>query len=209
MNIFFYRFCQLILYCIFRTWNRYEIIGAEHIRKGSRGFILASNHVSFLDPPVIGSRIWRHVTFLAKEKLFKKPVLGCVIRLLGAVPIAGESDFRSLRRVIRHLKKGEIVSIFPEGTRTSTDNLDEIKQGVVFLSHVTGALIVPCYIDGTDRALGRGYRWMRPEKIRVFIGEPFQVEAGSANKQMKYQHGAEELSNRVKLLKNKAKRANV
>lgn len=182
----FYRLCQFLLYCIFKVWNRFELHGSEHLPDDSRGFILAANHVSYLDPPVLGGRIRRRLGFLAKERLFKIPILGRMIVWLGALPIAGDSEFKSMRIVIRALKDGKAVVIFPEGTRGAGEDFLEGQPGVVFLAHAAGVPIVPCYIEGTGQAWPRGQKAFRPVKIKVFVGEPIPIESGRIDDKMAY-----------------------
>lgn len=203
----FYRCTQFMLYCIFKIWNRFEVHGSPNLRPEG-GFILAANHSSYLDPPVLGAGIRRPVTFLAKEELFKVPFLGPVIRGLGATPISGESDFRSLRTVIRLLRKGALVCIFPEGTRSHTGSIsDETKSGVAFLAHIAGVPVVPCFIDGTDRALGRGSRFLRPAPIRVYLGDPVTVSDGTPEeKNTHYERATALVMGRIKELKETAER---
>lgn len=207
MNPAFYRCTQFVLYCIFKVWNRFEVYGFRGLRPEG-GFILAANHSSYLDPLVLGAGIWRPVTFLAKEELFKVPFLGLVLRGVGATPISGESDFRSLRTVIRLLRKGEAVCIFPEGTRSRTGSIsDETKSGVAFLAHIAGVPVVPCFIDGTDRALGRGRRRLRPASIRVYLGDPMTVSDGTPEeKDTHYERATALVMGRIKELKETAGR---
>lgn len=182
----FYRICQFLLYCIFKVWNRIELHGSERLPGKSTGFILAANHSSYLDPPVLGGRIRRRLGFMAKERLFKLPVLGRMIVWLGALPIAGDSEFKSMRTVIRALKDRRAVVIFPEGTRAAGDEFLEPQPGVAFLAHAAGVPIVPCYIEGTAKAWPRGQKAFRPVKIRVFVGEPIPIETGHIENKIEY-----------------------
>ncbi len=182
----FYRICQFLLYCIFKVWNRFELRGSELLPGKSSGFILAANHTSYLDPPVLGGRIRRQLGFLAKEKLFKIPVLGTMIVWLGALPIAGDSEFKSMRVVIRALKNRKAVVIFPEGTRAAGEEFLKPQPGVVFLAHAAQVPIVPCYIEGTAKAWPRGRKAFLPVKIRVFVGKPIPVESGDIVDKLKY-----------------------
>ncbi len=196
----FYRFIQCLLFIIFKSWNRFEIIGTENIPKS--GFILAANHVSYLDPPVLGAGIRRHVTFLAKEELFKVSWLGPVITWLGAMPVMGESDFRTLRAIIRSLKQGRIICIFPEGTRSNTGEISEnFKSGVSFLAHTAKVPVVPCYLDGTDASWPRGGKSFRPAKIRVFLGRPFEIPDAVGAKDTHYEGFAQMIMDAIKALK--------
>lgn len=123
---------------------------------------------------------------MAKERLFKIPVLGRMIIWLGALPIAGDSEFKSMRTVIRALKDGRAVVIFPEGTRGAGEEFLEGQPGVAFLAHAAGVPIVPCYIEGTAKAWPRGQKAFRPVKIKVFVGEPIPVKSGHVEDKVQY-----------------------
>jgi 1-acyl-sn-glycerol-3-phosphate acyltransferase len=198
----FYRICQFLLYCIFKVWNRIELRGSEFLPDKSTGFILAANHTSYLDPPVLGGRIRRQLGFMAKEKLFKIPVLGTMITWLGSLPIAGDSDFKSMRVVIRALKAGKAVVIFPEGTRSAGEEFLDPQPGVAFLAHAAHVPIVPCYIEGTAKAWPRGRKAFRPVKIRVIVGKPIPVANGDIEDKLShYEKTAAIVMDRIRELK--------
>lgn len=182
----FYRITAFVLFCIFKVWNRIELHGAEHLPKKPLGYILASNHASFLDPPVLGGRIPRQLVFMAKEYLFRVPVLGTLITWLGALPIKGDDEFKTMRTVIRALKGGRPVVIFPEGTRATGREFLEPEPGVAFLAHAAGVPIVPCYIEGTAQAWPRGRKIFRPAKIKVFVGAPIPIASGRVEDKASY-----------------------
>ena len=198
----FYRICQFLLYCIFKVWNRFEIHGSERFPSEPNGFILAANHVSYLDPPVLGGRVRRRLGFMAKERLFKIPVLGRMIVWLGALPIAGDSEFKSMRTVIRALKDGRAVVIFPEGTRSAGEEFLKPQPGVAFLAHAAGVPIVPCYIEGTAKAWPRGRKAFLPVKIKVFVGDPIPVTNGEVEDKLRYYESTAQLvMDRIRELK--------
>ena len=126
---------------------------------------------------------------------------------LGALPIAGDSEFKSMRVVIRALKDGKAVVIFPEGTRGAGSEFLEPQPGVVFLAHAAGVPIVPCYIEGTAGAWPRGQKSFRPVKIRVFVGEPIPVASGVvADKLRYYEATAERVMDRIRDLRTQSQR---
>ena len=206
MNLAFYRICQYLLYLIFKVWNRFEVHGSDNLPGYETGFIIAANHVSYLDPTVLAARFRRPLVFLAKEKLFKKPVLGMVLTLLGVLPVGGANDFRSVRTVIRALKDEKIVAIFPEGTRSLGDEFLDPHPGIAFLAHVAQVPIIPCYIAGTDKAWPRGGRFFKPKKVRVFIGQPFSVgDTSREDRNRYYEECANIVMDRIEALKDAAK----
>jgi len=143
---------------------------------------------------------------LAKERLFRVGWLSALIRPLGALPIAGDSNFRTIRAIVKRLKRGAIVCIFPEGTRTATGEIREenLKGGVAFLAHAAGVPIVPCYLQGTDAAWPRGGKSYKPARIRLFIGEPIRVEDTPGAKAEHYDTFAKIVIEKIKSLKDLA-----
>jgi 1-acyl-sn-glycerol-3-phosphate acyltransferase len=138
--------------------------------------IFAPMHVSFLDPPALACGTERTMRFMAKESLFRVPILGALIRSLGAFPVRrGESDTESIRRTLALLEAGEAVLIFPEGTRGDGLELQPINRGVAMLAKRTGAQVVPVAVLGTQYVLPRKGRGRRHRMILVF-GPPFRYD---------------------------------
>lgn len=205
MNIVFYRLCQSLLYILFKVWNRLQVYGSKSLPAYQTGYIIAANHASYLDPPVIGASFRRPVIFLAKEPLFEVGILGRVITLLGALPVKGADQYRSLRAVIRALKGGKCVVVFPEGARSVGSNLMQPEPGVAFLAHAAQVPIIPCYISGSDEAWPRGTRRFSPKKIEVFIGQPFTVgDTSREDREQYYEECAHVVMQRILELKEKA-----
>jgi glycerol-3-phosphate dehydrogenase (NAD(P)+) len=146
-------------------------IGREHIPKEGP-VILASNHRSFFDPFVIGTMTWRPVYYVAKQELFTyNRLLSWLLNALGAFPVArGASDQETIETARVILGRGDIVLMFPEGTRTRPGSLGKPKRGVGRLALETGAPVVPIAIIGTED-IRRGWR-IRPRKVRLRAGRP-------------------------------------
>lgn len=170
------KFFGLFLFKLFFNW---EVKGKENIpRKG--GFIIASNHLSYLDSIVIGVASPRKLHYLAKSSLFKIPVLNFLIKIYGAIPIEREKKYSiSIRKGLEILKRGGGVVIFPEGTRNPKGEVKIPKKGVAFLAYKTGVPVIPAKIKGTEKALFIGGKLIKPAKIKVIFGPPIKVESNN------------------------------
>lgn len=171
----FYAGLRSVLVVLLRGVFRLEIVGAERIP--SRGaVILAPNHRSLIDIPVAAAATKRKVWFMAKEELFRSKVGGGLIRRLGGFQVKrGRPDRRALQRALELLKSGEIVGIFPEGTRTPSARFEELEEGFAYVALKSGAPIVPVAISGTEAVFPPGSKLPRLVKIRVAVGEPFHL----------------------------------
>ncbi len=138
----FYRFCRGVCKFLFHIAYKTEVYGSENLPE-SGGYILASNHKSFFDPPLIGMTINKQLFFMAKEYLFNIKVLGAIIRKLGAFPVSKGNGEQAILTAIDVLNKGNILGIFPEGTRIKTDQLGRFKSGVIVIAAQTGADVIP------------------------------------------------------------------
>lgn len=168
----FYILTYITLNIFFRIVFRMKVTGHENYPK-SEAFIAAANHVSLIDPPILGVIFNRSVNIMAKTELFKIPVLGPVIKTLGSFPVVRESaDTKALKHAISLLKNGKIVGIFPEGRRSATGEMLEGELGMALMAKQTGAPVVPCAIIGTHKAIR--FKWIFPVFSRFFvkIGKP-------------------------------------
>ncbi|MBU2691222.1 MAG: 1-acyl-sn-glycerol-3-phosphate acyltransferase [Candidatus Eisenbacteria bacterium] len=134
------------------------------------GCLLAANHKSYLDPPMISVVLFEAIHFLSKIELFRVPVLGPLIRSLGALPVKrGAVDLRSIKIYVNALRTGRPVLIFPEGTRRPEPGFRKPRGGVAFLARMAGVPVVPIYIGGTS---GWWKALIRKRRVTVRFGEP-------------------------------------
>ncbi len=168
---FLYSFFHLLGIFIFKILFYMEVEGRENIPEEGP-FILASNHLSFLDPPLLGISSPRKLYFLARKTLFKNKIFSAFIKRLGAIPIEREGSPMALRKGLDVLKEGKGLVIFPEGTRSRDGKLKNGKPGVGFLAIKGKCPVVPVFISGTDKALPVGAKFIKPTKIKVKIGKP-------------------------------------
>jgi len=139
--------------------------------------ILASNHASYLDPMLIGAALHRGINYLAREDLFRFPILGWVLRYWQAVPVNREgSGAKGLRAILDRLLAGGAIILFPEGTRTSDGKLQPARSGIGLTVIKSTAPVVPVRVFGTYEAYNRYTRFPRPRRVSVKYGEPMSFE---------------------------------
>jgi 1-acyl-sn-glycerol-3-phosphate acyltransferase len=175
-----YALAQLVGKVVFGACVGPRVVGLEHVpREGP--LLVVANHLSFLEPPLIGTIIPRRITFLARYELFEIRWLAIVLRAMSALAVkrGGARDLDAIKAALELLKHGEAVAIFPEGTRSVTPGLLRATPGISLLAYRSGAPILPVGIIGTERleAAGRfiGGRFQRP-RVRMVIGKPFRPD---------------------------------
>jgi len=185
-----------ILKYMFKILFRLQVKGIENLPpKG--GVLLASNHSSYLDPPLIMSFSPRRVIFMAKKELFSIPVLGTVISQSAIPIIRNKPDRQALKKALELLEKGEVLCIFPEGTRTKDGSLGSAHLGIGFIVAHTTAPVLPVAISGTFNILHQ----KRVPRIKVNIGKPIAFENKSQkDKKLLYQEIASQVMNAIREL---------
>ncbi len=173
-----YTASRFVLSGVLGACTGWEVRGREHVPMDG-GLIVASNHISFFDPPLIGTAVVRELHYLAKEELFRPPVFGSLIRFFNSIPIRrGMADLSGLSRAIDVLKHGHALIMFPEGSRMRDGRLHPARPGVGMLAVASNARILPCFISGSDRPGG----WLlRRTKLKVAFGpvKTWQEMAGA------------------------------
>jgi glycerol-3-phosphate dehydrogenase (NAD(P)+) len=167
-----YWLVRAVLQPFFHIYFRLSRIGREHI-PAEGPVIVAANHRSFLDPFVIGTIVRRPMYYVTKKEAFIHPIVSWILAALGAFPVdrgTGDKDMIETAKAI--LGRGDVVLIFPEGTRTRPGSLGHPRRGVGRLALETGAPVVPVAVIGTED-VRRGFR-VRPRKVRIRAGRPLR-----------------------------------
>lgn len=160
-----------------RLFFGYRILHRERLPE-TGGLILAANHQSYFDPPLVGVCSRRAVHYLARKNLLEMPILGPLLPDMNVIPVDRDgNDMSALKTVIRKIKAGEGVVLFPEGTRSPDGQLQPGQPGIGLVIAKTLAPVVPMRIFGSHEAFPRGSKWPRRHPIRVVVGTPIQFTA--------------------------------
>ncbi len=179
---FLYRFGWVVFRLIFSVYFRWRYYHPERVPL-TGPVILASNHASYVDPPLVGAALPRAIGYLARDNLFAPP-LGWLLRRWHAVPVDREGGGAAgVRKILEVLETGNGVIIFPEGTRTHTGALQPARPGIGLIVLRSHAPVVPVRVFGTYEAYGRHLRFPRPRPLAVKFGKPLRFEALRAEAQ--------------------------
>lgn len=173
----FYSLAKIIARCFFS----FRIIHPERmIEEGP--LILAVNHSSYFDPPLVGICSRRAVYYLARKSLLEWPFFGPLFPAMNVIPVERDgNDMSALREVIKKIRQGNGVVLFPEGTRSRDGNLQAARAGIGLVIAKTLACVLPMRVFGAYDAFPKGSRWLRFTKITVVIGEPLYFDGDEVN----------------------------
>lgn len=153
------------------AYFRGKIYGAENVPQ-SGAVIVVSNHASYFDPPIVSSCVRRPVAYMAKEELFKVPVLAQAIKLYGAYPVSrGTADRNAIRAALEFLDNGWALGVFLEGTRTTDGRITDPKKGAALLAAKSQAPFLPVSLWGSEQILQPSSSLPRPVPLTIRIGE--------------------------------------
>ncbi len=169
-----YRFVKAMLGLYFGWQFGLRVEGREH-EPAAGPVLVVSNHVSALDPPMVGVALRRQSRYMAKQELMDTPVLGLFLRSIGVFPVRrGEADRRSIRVALDALERGGVLVMFPEGTRSPDGRLQVAEPGAAMLALRTGAPVLPVAVIGTQHAMRKGARWPRRTPVVIRMGATIQ-----------------------------------
>lgn len=167
---------QVVLRLVFALWLCYRARGHDRITHRG-GMLLVINHQSFLDPLLVGLPLRRPVSYVARENLFRVPIIGWILRHAYVLPINRDAAGAGvLREMITRLNAGFWVGIFPEGTRSEDGTLGKIKPGFLAMLRRADVPVCPVGIAGAGLALGRHHKLPHFSTVRVVFGQPIPTE---------------------------------
>jgi 1-acyl-sn-glycerol-3-phosphate acyltransferase len=195
-----YFISRFLCFLIFKIVFRFEVRGKEYIPKKG-GFILASNHVSYLDPIAVGVACPRKLNFMARHDLFSNHWFSWLMSRVGAFAIKRDSaDLSALKKAMQYVRNGEPIVLFPEGSRRFNGTSTEPQPGIGFLAMKLNVPVIPALIKGTQEALPRGSRFIKPAKVSLYFGKQILMEKG-----MTYQEIARLIMESIKIIDRREK----
>lgn len=167
-----YRFCRFWAQALFAGLLRGRVFNANYVPR-TGGVLLVSNHQSTLDPVLATVALPRECHYVARDTLFRNPHFRRLIESLNAFPIRrGESDLRAIKEMLRRLKAGYLVNVYPEGTRTRDGAIGPMLPGAIVVARKAGVPIVPCLILGAYEVWPREARWPRLRPVIIAYDRP-------------------------------------
>jgi 1-acyl-sn-glycerol-3-phosphate acyltransferase len=166
----------MICRAVFSTYFRWKVYEPGRVPRTGPA-ILAANHASLLDPPLVGAALKRDICYLARESLFRNPVFGALLRSWNVVPVDRDGGGAAgLRAIMDRLNEGNAVILFPEGTRTMDGALQPARSGIGLLAIKSSAPVVPIRVFGTFEAYGKEMRVPRPRPVAIKFGRPMDLD---------------------------------
>jgi 1-acyl-sn-glycerol-3-phosphate acyltransferase len=175
-----YRIGWHLFRAVFRFYFGWRVCNPERVPE-SGPVILACNHASFLDPPLVGAALGRPINYLARASLFRYPIAGAILRSWQVVPVDRDGGTgRGFKAILDRLERGGAIILFPEGTRTLDGRLQPARSGIGLAVIKSAAPVVPVRVFGTFDAYGKHRRWPHPRQLTVKYGRPLDFAAPRA-----------------------------
>jgi 1-acyl-sn-glycerol-3-phosphate acyltransferase len=166
----------MVFRAFFYTWLRYRSRGMEKIPATGGGLLLI-NHQSYLDPMLAGLPLTRPISYLARDSLFRVPLIGWILRHTHVKPINREAASSAvIRETVQRMEQGFLCGVFPEGTRSADGKVGPFKPGFIALIRRADVPIYPIGVAGAYEALGRGSWFLKPRRVAVVYGDPILPE---------------------------------
>jgi 1-acyl-sn-glycerol-3-phosphate acyltransferase len=181
--------------------HRPRIEGRENVPEG--GCLIVSNHASYMDPTTVGWALAREIYYLGRKSLFKPPFWSRFLPICNVLPIDRDGhDIAGLRRIIKMLKAGHGILLFPEGTRSGDGTIQPAEPGAGLVALKAGVPILPVRLFGTYESLSRHMKRLHFRPIRVVIGRPYLPTIPEGRKEKEcYGLVAQEMLDRISALK--------
>lgn len=171
----FYRFLRLSARMLTVLLFRVRVEGRQHLQPDG-GAMLLSSHQSVMDPVLVGLMDNHFISYLARHTLFRNPLFALLIRVLNAIEIDRErGGLSGLKEMLRRLKQGDRVLLFPEGTRTSDGALGPLKPGFIPIARRSNVPLIPVAVAGAYECMPRGSKWFQFHPIAMVVGNPINA----------------------------------
>jgi 1-acyl-sn-glycerol-3-phosphate acyltransferase len=171
-----YRLGWIFFRAAYATYFRWRVFNAERVPR-TGAVILAANHTSYIDPPLVGAGLNRDINYLARKSLFRFPGLGALLRSWNSVPVDRDGGGAAgLKAILDRLLAGGGIILFPEGTRARDGKLQPARSGIGLIVAKSAAPVVPVRVFGTFEAYGRNHKIPRPKRVAVKYGLPMTFE---------------------------------
>jgi 1-acyl-sn-glycerol-3-phosphate acyltransferase len=207
-----YRCGWLFFRAVFASYFRWRVFNPERVPL-TGPVILAPNHASYIDPPLVGAGVRRQINFLARDTIFHVPILASILRSWEVVPVDRDGGTgRGLKQILNRLEQGGAIILFPEGTRSRHGDLNPARSGIGLAVIKSTAPVLPVRVFGTHAAFGPHRRVPRPRPVIVKYGQPLlftelRAEAATCSKpRVKeiYQQVADEIMTEIARLEPRA-----
>lgn len=196
-----YYFGRFVFLLYFKLFYRLQVSGSANL-PGMKPFIICANHISWMDPLAIGAAIpaWYRINYMAKKELFKNYILRKLLLMVGAFPVnRQDADFTAVKKAYNLLKEGQVLGVFPEGTRSTNGLMQKAYNGAALIAVRSGIPILPVAVEGP-------YRFFEPLTIHIgqlFVLPPLIYEQKNEKKEQLDALSAIIISNINKLLPEK------